>query len=60
MLTMINLLARRKRTQQPIPSIEERIASLETNMQWVKWIVMVGIPFLAAQLFYVMSSLHAH
>ncbi len=38
-------------------STDERLTHLEADMRWVKWIVMVGIPFIVLQLFYVTSRL---
>ena len=40
-----------------VDTIEQTIVELRTDMKWVKWILMIGIPVVIGQLFYLISRI---
>ena len=45
-------------------STEREIVEMKTNINWLKWFVMIGVPFLIIQIFsvflYLAQYLHTH
>ena len=55
---MTALLAKlTKKNQKSEKSVGERLASIETDLTWIKWFILVGVPIIVVQLFRIMERL---